>query len=320
MTAVTTHTRICNPDSSQPTLTADYKPSVARLVQHRRKEGGKRRRGDTSRDFLIVLPNGSRHLPVVKCSCCIVYHLRVQPICDEFSSFLHLILTSKSNVKSVCNEEEVSDAFGCLSLRWHSAGLSGQKPFPGKRPAPDAAFGSADVIKPDVKTTNAKHILVSLGSGQTRQGCDVLLQPGQESRSTGGHGPAGTTASSVHGGLKIQLFSNKAAPKKTKEQRKHGRVGRSLPPTETSPHSVKAQKGEKTVRDISKMAVITKKSSSGFLFESASPWRRALYGASSSVIDLVKQRRPPEGMSLRSVCVCVRVRVLFSPQNITKQY
>lgn len=71
--------------------------------------------------------------------------------------------------------------FTCLSLHWHSAVSSGQKPFPGKHPAPYAACGSANVIKHDIKKHKClfhksiqcqmhsyTHILANNGAENTR--------------------------------------------------------------------------------------------------------------------------------------------------------
>lgn len=144
--------------------------------------------------------------------------------------------------------------FGCLSLHWRSAGLSGRKPFPGKRPALDAVFGSADVIKRDIKNQAQQTPTVSNtswnNSAANKRGSAEIFRShnGQQGRNTGERRRSARTVGSLQGHTHKSYTCECENPavlqqgctQKTKEQRKHRRAGWSLPPTETSPRSVKA--------------------------------------------------------------------------------
>lgn len=128
--------------------------------------------------------------------------------------------------------------FACLSLRWHSAVSSGQKPFPGKRPALYAVYGSVDVIKSDIKKQPQQkaHILTNNTANMEAPMLSQVKQQVKEQRLrrpqvySGDQGcSARTLQSHTHESIvcywkwrKIPPCSNKSAHRKWKSKENTG--------------------------------------------------------------------------------------------------
>lgn len=118
--------------------------------------------------------------------------------------------------------------------------------------------------------------------------------------------PVGVTCVTV----KIPLCPNKSAPRKWKGK-ENSTEGWSLPPTETSPHSAKANtRGRKNHYRHFWQAVITK-SSLSFLSESSSPWRRGFIHCGRDWCKGSGQTETSSWRHFTEACACVWLVYFF---------